>query len=97
MAPLKPAVCTFFTPFFTVVYIVEQLILQSSLYCKVAYIAKCLSFHDYFSSNLFTKNAIGEGVAIAVYTAEQFVLQETFLSIRSVVYNQERFQIMSGL
>ena len=72
------------------VYIVEQLILQSSLYCKVAYIAKCLSFHDYFSSNLFTKNAIGEGVAIAVYTAERFVLEESFLSLKTVVYNQKR-------
>jgi hypothetical protein len=52
-------VCIFFTPYFTAVYIVERLIMQSG-------------YHLIFF------------VATAVYTAERFISQETFLIFKIV-------------
>ena len=61
MINMKPVVCTFFTPYFTAVYIVERLIMQSG-------------YH--FMNPFFA--------ATAVFTAEQFVSQETFLCFKIV-------------
>ena len=74
-------------------------IFDCGLYCRAAYNAEQLIFHDSFLSNPYTKDAIEDGTtnrkdyffvvhmyyiiaANAVYTAERFVLQETFLSLK---------------
>ena len=70
-------------------------IFHCGLYCRAAYNAEQLSFHDsFFSSNLYTKTEQKTEkttfllhmyyiiVATAVCTAELFVLQETFLSFK---------------
>ena len=75
--PLKSAVCIFFTPFFTAVYIVERLIFHDSFFFHLTFIRTPFKLqHNFFVFVLYILRKVATNYIIAVYTAEQVCIRE---------------------